>query len=103
MAHGTIQKQPFEVMDYSFDFSAELEATETITLISCTATNLVTGADSSAAVISAAPAPAVSGQTVIFWLKDGVDGERHNISIKVQTSGGRKREGDLDVFIVEEK
>lgn len=103
MGHGAIRKQPSEVMDYSFDFSPDLDAEETITLVSCTATNLVTGADSTAALISSAPAPMVSGQTVIFWLKDGVDGERHNISIKIQSSTGRKPEGDLDVFIVEEK
>lgn len=103
MAHGAIRKQPSEVMDYSLDFSPDLDAEETITLVSCTATNRVTGADSSAAVISSAPAPAVSGQTVIFWLKNGLDGERHNISIKVESSKGRKCEGDLDVFIVEEK
>ena len=103
MAHGVIEKQPFEQKDYSFDFSAELEAEETITLLSCEATNLVTGMDSTAAIIGADPAPVVSGQTVVFWLQDGLDGERHNISIKVETSKGQKLEGDLDVFVVEER
>lgn len=103
MAHGREEKQPFEKKDYSFDFSAGLLADETITLLSCEATNLVTGADSTATIISDTPAPVVSGQTVVFWLQDGLDGERHNISIKVQTSKGQKLEGDVDLFIVEEK
>lgn len=103
MAVGRTYKQPFEVKDYSFDFSPELDADETISLLSCETTNLATGEDSSDAVIGDDPAPVVVGQTVVFWLKDGEDGERHNISIKVETSKGQKLEGDLDLFVAEEK
>jgi hypothetical protein len=103
MACGRIDKQPFEVKDYSFDFSAELEPGETISLLSCIATNRVTGVDTSATIISSDPAPMVSGMTVIFWLQNGTDGERHNLNIRVQTSKGQKLEGDLDLFIIEER
>ena len=103
MAHGRIEKQPYEEKDYSFDFSAELETGETITLVSCTATNLVTGVDSSEALISDSPAPLVNGELVVFWLQDGADGERHNLNIRVQTSKGQKLEGDLDLFVIEER
>jgi hypothetical protein len=102
MADGTIRKRPFEVKDYSFGFSGELEAGETITLLSCVAINPTTGKDSSEAIISSTPAPAVIGQTVVFWLKDGMDGERYDIRIRVESSRGQKLEGDLDVFVVEE-
>jgi hypothetical protein len=44
----------------------------------------------------------VSGTKVVFWLKDGVDGEHHKVTIKVTTSAGQSLEGDIDVFVVEE-
>jgi hypothetical protein len=101
MPHGREDKQPFEEKDYAFDFSPQLLADETITLISCEATNLLTEENSTEVVIGDAPAPVVAGQTVVFWLKDGTDGERHNISIKVNTSKGQKLEGDIDLFVIE--
>jgi len=102
MAQGRIQKQPFEEKDYSFDFSGELEPGETITLVSCKATNMMTGADSCETIIGKDPAPTVSGQIVVFWLNNGTDGEQHHVTLKVETSKGQKLEGDLDLFIVEE-
>jgi hypothetical protein len=103
MAHGSQTKQPFEKKDYLFDFSAGLIAAETITLISCEAIDLGTGKDASETIISEDPAPIVSGQMVIFWLEDGQDGDHYNVRIRVETSKGQKLEGDVDVFVVEEK
>ena len=102
MAAGRIKKQPDEILDYALDFSGRLETGETITLTSCMSVNLETGADSSAALISTSPAPAVSGQAVVFWLENGADGEHHKVTVIVTSSGGRDLEDDLDVFIVEE-
>jgi hypothetical protein len=103
MAHGKITKQPFERKDYSFDFSEELEADETIELISCQALDLGSGKDASEGIISADPAPVVSDLKVIFWLEDGEDGDRYNVRIRVETSKGQKLEGDVDVFVDEQK
>ena len=102
MAAGTIRKQPFEVKDYAMDFAGELVGNETLTLVSCEAVNLKTQADSTAEIISDDPAPAVIGQTVVFWLKDGIDGDSHKITLRVSTSTGQRLESDLDVFVVEE-
>ena len=101
MALALIPKQPFEEINYAVDFSPDLAAGVTLTLVSCTAVNVATGADSTAAVIAAAPPPAVAGQTVAFCAKDGTDGDVHKITVKVSTSAGEKLEADLDLFIVE--
>lgn len=98
-----VRKQPFEEKDYLFDFSAELEREETITLISCKATNLASGADSTAEIIGDDPPPLLSGQALVFWIKNGNDGESHNINIRVETSRGQKLEGNLWISIVKEK
>lgn len=103
MADIVITKQPFEEQDYSFSFSPQLEATETISLISLKATNLATSEDSSGTIIGDNPAPMISGQSVIFWIKNGNDGDRHGLKIKIQTSGGRKLEGNLWLAVIEEK
>ena len=102
MSVGTIQKQPYEVQDYSLDFALRLVAGETLTLVSVTSINLATGADSTSALVGSSPPPAVSGTKVVFWLKDGVDGEHHKVTVKVTTSTGQSLEGDIDVFVVEE-
>jgi hypothetical protein len=43
------------------------------------------------------------GQALVFWIKNGKDGESHNINIRVETSRGQKLEGNLWISIVKEK
>lgn len=97
---ATIVKTLYEKLPSSWDFAANLSQGETITLVSVTAMNLHTGADSTAGVISTNPAPGVSGSQVTFWVEGGAAGDRHAVSIKVTTSQDQQLEGTvyLDVL-----
>jgi hypothetical protein len=99
MAVATITKQPYEALNWAHDFSPDCQSGVTLTLVSVTATNLLTGANSTSAVIAANPAPAVSGQEVLFQVQDGADGDQHKIDIRVSTSAGELLEADLLMFV----
>ena len=103
MTPETITKYAFEKKDYSFSFSPQLEANETIELISCLAIDLGAPGDGSAALISTDPAPVVNGQEVIFWLEDANAGDLYAVIFKVETSRGQKLQGRLNVVILEDK
>ena len=101
---GSIFKQPFENLDYNLDFVERLEEAETISLTGggVTSINVLTGEDSTDAIIGAdAQAPAISGSKVIFWVKAGANDEQHKITVRITTSGARKLEEDLDLVVVE--
>jgi hypothetical protein len=100
----TIYKSPYEQFGVSLDFSADIGAGNTITSISAvTAVNNLTQANSTAEVIAAAPAPAISssGTAVAFEVTGGVVGESHLISVQIVTSVGEKYQGDVTLRVVE--
>jgi hypothetical protein len=99
MAVGRILKQPYEVLNWAHDFSPDCQSGVTLSLVSITATNLLTGASSTSAVIGTGPAPTVSGQEVLFQVQDGADGDQHKIDIRVSTSAGELLEADLLLFV----
>lgn len=92
----TLFKQPFEEFDVEVDFVNLLpEGGPTMTITSVTSKNADTGAVSTTAIIKATPAPTVPPGTakVVFWLASGQgDEEEHVITVKVEFSGGQKRE-----------
>jgi hypothetical protein len=89
-----IWKRPDDKMLRSLDFTP-LVGTLPITLVSCTSENLLTGADSTSAIIATSPAPAVAGQAVVLALINGAVGERHRIDILVSTADGQKWPGTI--------
>jgi hypothetical protein len=99
MAVGQVVKQPYEVLNWAHDFSPDCQAGVTMTLVSVTATNLLTGASSTSAVIGTNPAPAVSGQEALFQIQGGASGDQHKIDIRVSTSAGELLEADLLLFV----
>jgi hypothetical protein len=103
MPDEPITKYPFEKKDYSFSFSPQLEANETIELVSCEAIDLGTPGDGSAALISSEPPPVVNGQQVVFWLEDGNGGDQYDMIFKVESSRGQKLQGKLRVVILQER
>jgi len=99
----TVYKCPFEQFDVSLDFSNDVGAGNTITSISAVAAiSNLTGEDSTAEVIAAAP-PAISGSgtAVVFEVCGGVVGETHTISVQIVSSIGEKYQGDVTLRIVE--
>ena len=96
---GKLIKQPYEALDCSIDFGADLNLGDTITISSCTAENVITGVNSTAIVIAASPAPAVSGTKVKFRLQGGNDGDQHKITVRVENQTGEQLEADLALFV----
>jgi len=102
MALGKLEKQPFEELDCAVDFKNTLAPGTSIeSIYSVTAVNAETGTSTGAAVISASPAPSISGTRVQFRAKDGVDRERHKISIRIVASNGEKIEADILLVVKE--
>jgi len=98
----TIYKSPYEQFAVSIDFAADIGAGNSITNVAAvTATNNLTGTDSSAEVIAAAPAPQVSGTAVGFEVTGGVAGETHTILVQIVSSIGEKYQGDMTLRIVD--
>jgi len=97
-----ITKQPWEEFDCSIDLAPDLAAGETLVLDTFTAVNLANGADSTALVIAALPAPQISGTKLVFRVIDGTAGQEHKLTGKVHTSAGQKFKVDLVLFIVEQ-
>jgi len=102
MAINKLTKQPFEELDCAVDFAAALAPGSTIgSIFSVSALNVETGADSSAAVIATSPAPLIIGTKVQFRAKDGADGERHKISVRIVASNGEKIEAEIYIMVKE--
>ena len=101
MASAQIVKQPYEVLNWIHDFSPDCQSGVTLTLVSITATNLLTEGNSTSLVIGANPAPLVNGQTVCFQVQDGSSGDQHEIDIRVTTSA-EQLEADLLLFVVQQ-
>ena len=106
----TIYKAPYEQFAVSLDFGADIGAGNSIASItSVTATSDLSGLDSTAEVIASSPAPAISGNAVVFtvagYVADGPSGgalgERHTISVQIVSSIGEKYQGDVTLEIVE--
>lgn len=97
-----IIKQPSEELNCSIDFVKLMPVGATLSLISVTAKNLRTGVDSSSTVLFSNPPPSVDGTKIVFRVKDGADGDQHEITVKVQSSGGEKYEEDVGLSVKEQ-
>jgi hypothetical protein len=95
-----VTKFPSEQFGVSLDFSADLGTGNTIARIAAVkAVNNLTGANSTAEVISSSPAPAISGTAVTLVLTGGLAGEAHTIVVQVVSSIGEEYEGDIALRI----
>jgi len=99
---ATITKTPAIVDSYYVDFVNELAQGETLSHAQVTAFDKTLGADATAKIVAANPAPAISGTQVTFWYQNGDVGKNYVISVEVTTSAGRTLEGDVDLTIVPE-
>jgi hypothetical protein len=98
---GILTKQPFEMIDCSIDFAADVSS-GTLTLDSCTAQNMATFADTTALVIATNPAPSVTGTVVSFRVQAGNGGENHKITVRVTQSNGDQFEADLQLSVTQQ-
>lgn len=78
MLSWSIPKDPDEVLDYQFDWSARLEAGETIATSTLIKTGSITLDQES-----------ISGAITTFWAHGGTLGEACQITNRIVTSAGR--------------
>lgn len=100
----TVNKTAFESFTCSMDFT-QVIGSDGLTIVSVTATNIKTGANTTAIVISTSPAPSVLPGTdkVAFRVQSGTVGDTHQISVKISdNSNGQQFEGNMQLTIASE-
>jgi hypothetical protein len=95
---ASLEKQPAEVLPCTVSFAKEV-GVDTISLVTITARNLVTGADSSSTLL-VGPSSTV-GTSVTQQIGGGADGERHRVQISIDTVAGNRYEAEFNVVIHE--
>jgi len=96
----TIYKTPYEQFGVSIDFAADIGAGNSVASINAvSATNNLTGTNSTAEVIASPPAPLITGTAVAFEVTGGAVGETHTLSVEIVSSIGEKYQGDLTLRI----
>jgi hypothetical protein len=99
MAITTYEKQPADVQDFDFDFSAYLTALgDTGSSIALAEVEDGITLDSSSLTTSAS---GVSGGLVKVWLSGGTSGEKYKVTVRLDTTGGRTREAEIYVRVKE--
>lgn len=88
MAITKIPKQPTEVLDYDFDYSAWLVITDEISAATITVPSGIT-----------LDSYSFTDTVVKIWLSGGTDGETYKITCLVTTSAGRKKEKELRIKV----
>lgn len=87
----TFGKQPSEMLDYCFDFSpwlSDCEDTIATARVVC---------DGTMSIVEIVPGP----ETVVFLTSGGQDGETNKVTCTVNTVGGRVKEAELKVGVLE--
>ena len=80
-----ITKTAFESYNCGVDFSKRV-GTDTISIVSVTATNANTGSDATGSVIAASPTPFISAKSIVFRVQGGTAGQTYLISVRVLDS-----------------
>lgn len=83
-------KDPDAVLDYGFDWTAWLEAGETIATSTWTADEGITVGDS-----------AIGTGTTKVWLSGGTDGTEYLVTNEITTSAGRTDDRSIRVIVRE--
>lgn len=95
-AIGTFEKQSYEEVNITVDFSNRMATSETISSSTVTVTGKGTSTDYSSTM---AGTPSVSGQTVICLIKAGTTGSSYNASYRIVTSASQKFEADVVIKV----
>jgi len=92
MLLGVIIQQPSDTLDYDLDFSKWI-GTSGDTVVSTVATSSPVGLSVSAVV--------ASPTRVKVWISGGADGDEYSVEITSTTTGGRIKQDELAVRILE--
>lgn len=89
------EQHPGDVLDHAVGFASWLADGDTLT-----GTPTVT-AGAGIVVGSPAPATAIDGDDVVFWLSGGTSGETYDIEVTANTTGGRTKVVDCQITITD--
>lgn len=95
---GSILKQPNEIEDYSINFRARLGANTISSIESATVIDLADNSDVAATILDTVT---ISGTKILFRLKNGTDGKRYRINIRVILNNGEKIEDEVNLNVDE--
>lgn len=89
---GLFDKQPGETLDYNFDLTAWLasKAGDTIT-------SFTISADPGITIVSSSK----TGGVIKVFVSGGTDGVNYKITCTVSTAGGRVKQGEIEIAVVE--
>jgi hypothetical protein len=88
----SIEKDPQAKLDYAVDWSAWLQAGETITTSTWTVP---------AGLSQITPAPSIAAGVTTIWLGGGTLGARYDVVNHIVTSQGREDDRTLHIFVVD--
>jgi hypothetical protein len=97
----TVTKTPFEAFNIGMDFTGQI-GTDGMTLVAVVATNAITRADATAAIIAASPAPSIVPSTdqVTFRVQGGSNGQRFILGVRVSdNTTGELFEGEITLLV----
>ena len=86
------EQHPGDVLDHALAFADWLDG-DTLSTVAVAVASGIT--------IGASPAPAISGDDVVFWLSGGTTGTSYAVEVTVTTAGGRTRVQDCSIEIVD--
>ena len=88
------EQHPGDILDHAVKFADWLDGDDL-------ATAAVSVGSGITLTPSGKPAPAISGDDVVFWLGGGATGTTYNIQVTVTTTGGRTRVVDCQIPIID--
>ena len=96
---GIYGKQPFEKELITIELANRIASGDSLSSIEECKCYDKDGADVTSAIIVSS---AIDGTDVIIWIQAGEDGKKYDVTIKVNTTQGGKKEEDLIIEVNEE-
>jgi hypothetical protein len=86
------EQHPGDILDHAIAFADWLDGDDLSTVAVTVQSGLTLGSS---------PAPAISGDDVVFWLRGGTTGTTYAVQVTVTTTGGRTRVIDCQIAITD--
>lgn len=100
MIIATFEKQPWEEQDYDLDINPYLSEISGDTIASAVIT-LPDGVSGEVSLGTGSQQLAHQGGLVKFWVIGGIHGKKYKLTLRIVTTGGRKKEYEVMVKVKE--
>lgn len=89
-------QHPDAKLDHALSFSTWLETGDTLNTVTASVSTGINLGDG-----STAPAPAISGNDVVFWLHGGTSGQTYTGQVDITTAEGRSETVEWQITIID--